>query len=236
MLKLVEASKRIQWETFTNQNTFSTQFEVNVGAVTISESMSDMILSYNTWSGIRYLNDDGDYVIGYGIGDPDDQQGQTETDSYIEWIGHVRNKQKTLRNQLPIVNITQTVFDGLMSLYLDTGTWRTVTSNEGTYDLADAVRNGNWLLVADIISRGNVNPNRRQHEARVIQLADYSASKDRNQQIIQGIQKLRTSYVNGFSNDFDKTQAEFVYYRQLGVFLPNMSNLRQRRIVAQAVT
>ena len=236
MLTLVEASRRIQWSTFAVQDEFATKFEINIGIAIVSEAMLDLMLGEKRWSGVRYANDNGVYEIGYGYGDPDNEQGQTETDAYAEWIGEVRNRQKNLRVQIPVVGITQAAFDALVSLYIDTGTWRTVEADEGTYDLASAVKNGNWLLAADIISRGNVNPKLRKKEARVMQLGDYSTSRNRNMQIIEGIQVLRKAYVNGIANEFDKKQAEFVYYRQLGVFLPGMSQLRQRRIVAQALT
>ena len=132
--------------------------------------------------------------------------------------------------------IDRTAYDALLSLYIDTGDWRRVEANEGTYDLADAVKNGNWLLAADIIARGKVNPELRKKEARVMQLADYSVNKDRNMQVTQGIQRMRKQYVAGISNEFVKRQTEFVYYRQLGSFLPGMSDLRKRRVVAQATT
>lgn len=236
MLTLVDAKRRIQWDTFTIQDTFATEFNVNVGLTSITEPMSDLILSNKKWKGIRYLNNDGAYEIGYGIGDPSDEQGYTESQAYAEWIGFIRNEQKKLRIQLPITMIPQTVFDALLSLYIDTGTWRSVVADEGVYDLAAAVKNTNWLLSADIISRGKDNPDLRKKEARVLKLADYTSDKDRNQQIIQGIQELRKEYINGIPKEFDKKQAEFAYYRQLGIFLPGMSQLRQRRIVAQALT
>ena len=235
-IRLVAAQHRIQWDTFTVQNTFAVQLLVNKGVAIISEPMIDFILSHKTWSGVRYQNSAGEYEIGYGIGDPDEAQGNTEPQSYAEWIGFVRNEQKKLQAQLPVIGISQATFDALLSLYLDTGTWRTVVADEGTYDLADAIKNSNWLLAADIISRGNINPKIRKAEARIMQLGDYSSSKDRNQQIIQGVQRLRKRYVNGLSNEFDKRQAEFVYYRQLGAFLPGMSRLRQRRVIAQALS
>jgi len=235
-LRLVEAGRRIQWDTFQVQDEYATQFRINVGIAIVSESMTDLMLSYKTWSGIRYLNEDGEYEIGYGVGDPDSRQGYTEEQAYGEWISFVRNRQQSLRNQLPVVAITQAAYDALLSLYIDTGTWRTVVAEEGTYDLADAVKNSNWLLVADIISRGIVNPDLRRAEAGVVQLGAYPTFKTRRQQRTQGVQELRKRYINGLTNEFERTQAEFVYYRQLGIFLPGMSQLRQRRVVAQALT
>jgi hypothetical protein len=236
MLNLVEASRRPQWETFTVQDKFATNVRINVGAVVISEEMLNLMLSFKKWNGARILNDDGEYEIGYGIGDTDDTQGYTETDSYSEWIGYVRNEQRKLRGQLPVISAPQTVFDALMSLYVDTGTWRTVVADEGTYNLADAVKRNNWLLAADILSRGKINTKLRKRESAVMRLADYSTSRSRSQQIVQGLHTMRTRYVNGITNEFDKKQTEFVYYRQLGSFLPGMSQLRQRRIIAQART
>jgi phage FluMu protein gp41 len=237
MLTIVAAQYRIQWETFTIQDAFAVDYRFPTNSATVSDGMADLILSQRTWTGIRKIDSvTGKYGIGYGVGDPDDVQGYTESQAYAEWIGDLHNRQKRLVAQLPLSSITQTIFDALLSLYIDTGTWRTVRAEEGTYDLATPVKNGNWLLVADIISRGKINGELRKKEARVMRLADYSFTKTRNQQVIQGVQLLRTQYVAGIANEFDKKQAEFVYFRQFGTFLPGMSQLRQRRVIAQART
>jgi hypothetical protein len=237
MLTIVAAQYRIQWETFTVQNAFAVDYRYPVRRATVSDGMKDLILSRRTWSGVRKKDPTtGKYVIGYGVGDPDDVQGYTESQAYAEWVGDLRNRQKRLIAQLPILYITQTIFDALLSLYIDTGTWRTVQAEEGTYDLATSVKDGNWLLAADIISRGKINNDLRKKEARAMRLGDYSFTKTRNQQVAQGVQLLRTQYVAGIANEFDKKQTEFVYYRQFGTFLPGMTQLRQRRVIAQART
>ncbi len=237
MLRLPDANRRIQWETFTIQDEFAVQFIINKGIAIVSEKMIDVILAEKTWNGSKTVNPDSGLIeIGYGIGDVDDVQGYTESQAYAEWVGWLRNEQRKLRAQLPINGITQTSYDALLSLYIDTGDWRRVEAEEGTYDLADAVKNGNWLLAADIIARGNVNPNLRKKEARVMRLADYSSNKNRDMQVVSGIQRLRKLYTSGITDDFIKKQTEFVYYRQLGSFLPGMSDVRQRRVVAQATT
>ena len=237
MLTFPDANRRIQWETFTVQDQYAVQIIINKGAAIVSEKMISVMLAEKTWYGTQSTNPDSGLVeIGYGIGDVDDVQGYTESQAYAEWVGWLRNEQRKLRAQLPIINVTQTVYDALLSLYIDTGDWRRLEADEGTYDLASAVKNGNWLLVADIIARGNVNPDLRKKEARVIQLADYAVNKDRDMQVIQGLRRMRKQYVAGISNEFIKKQTEFVYYRQLGSFLPGMSDVRQRRVVAQATT
>jgi hypothetical protein len=237
MLTIVPAQYRIQWETFTVQDEFAVDYRYWLGGASVSDGMENFMLSRQTWTGIRKKDPiTGKYVIGYGVGDPDDVQGYTESQAYAEWVGDLRNRQKRLISQLPILYVTQTIFDALLSLYIDTGTWRTVQADEGTYDLATPVKNGNWLLVADIISRGKINSDLRKKEARVMRLADYTSTKTRNQQVTQGVQLLRTQYVAGIANEFDKKQTEFVYYRQFGTFLPGMTQLRQRRVIAQART
>jgi hypothetical protein len=234
MLRLVEARYRTQWDTLTVQSEYKTQFLIRTGFSVVSEEMITQILGYEIWSGTRYLNDDSEYEIGYGIGDPNYEQGYTEPESYAEWVGWARNRQRALRTQLPVLSLPISAWDGLFSLFLDTGDWRRVVADEGTYDLADAVRNSNWLLVADIISRGNINRNRRQDEARVIRLADYTNNKTRDQQMLNGIRKMRKRYVNGLPTEFDRRQHEFAYYRQLNGFLPGMSHLRQKRVINQS--
>ncbi|SRR6056297_61345 len=237
LLKLVPPQFRTQWEVFTVSNDFYTKFLLPVNVITITQEMVDVIIGFKTFSPVRYETEDGEFEIGYGIGDPDDEQGYTEEQAYAEWLGYVRNQQRIVKAQIPIDKIPNSVFDALMSLYLDTGTWRTLQAAEGTYDVADAVRNGNWLLVADILMRGNVNPLLRKREAAALRLGSYSVRKTRRQQRIQGIQTLRTRYISGLRTEFERRQAEFAYYRQLnGTFLPGMSQLRQRRVVRFART
>lgn len=234
-IRLVEASRRTQWETFRVQDEFATKFLVNPGIAILSESMVEVILGFREWRPVQYVSDQG-LAIGYGRGDVMLEQGMIESEAYAEVISHFRNQQRIVRKQLPIRAIPQSAFDALVSLYIDTGTWRTVNANEGVYDLADAVRNSNWLLAADILMRGNVNPELRQAEARALYLADYTPLKVREQHRIRGLQRIRKEYVAGSLDAFQQKQAEFAYYRQLGAFLPGMTELKQRRVVAQAST
>lgn len=235
MLKTVAPENRVQWETFINQDEYATRMKFPTWGIMLSDKMADMILSYRKWQPTRYFDDDSQtHKIGYGYGDPDADQGHTEAESYAEFRGRLRNVQRTLSSQLPLTLIPQSTFDALFSLYLDTGTWRTLKADEGVYDLADAVKNAQWLLCADIMSRGIVNPEMRKLEARVLYLADYAIGKDRKQQTVQGIFELRKRYVGGIADQFEKLQAEFAYYRQFGSFLPGMSDLRKRRIKNQA--
>lgn len=236
LLNLVAAQFRTQWDVFNNQDEYGTGFLVNTGVAIFSERMVGVQLGFRSWRGVRYQDEDGVFRIGYGVGDPDLEQGMTETEAYGELISDFRNKQRIVRAQLPIFAIPQTVYDALVSLYIDTGTWRVVQAQEGTYDLQDAIRNSNWLLAADMLNRGNVNPELRKAEARVLYLGQYPFTEDRQKLVTSGIQDLRRDYVSGALGSFERKQAEFVYFRQLGVFLPTMTEAKQRRVVAQTQT
>ena len=157
--------------------------------------MVGVLLGFRDWRGVRYLDDDNNYRIGYGVGDPDAEQGLTEAEAYNELISDFRNQQRIVRKQLPVFAIPQTVYDALVSLYIDTGTWRVVQAEEGTYDMQDAIRNSNWLLAADMLMRGNVNPDLRKAEARVLYLGQYTFTKDRQKLVTEGIQDVRRQYV-----------------------------------------
>lgn len=236
LLNLVAAPFRTQWEIFNNQDEYATGFLVNTGVAIFSTDMVGLLLGYRNWRGIRYLDDNNTYKIGYGIGDPSLAQGLTETEAYGELISDFRNQQRIVRKQLPIFAIPQTVYDALVSLYIDTGTWRVVQAEEGTYDMQDAIRNSNWLLAADMLMRGNQNPDLRKAEARVLYLGQYNFTKDRQQLITEGIQDIRRQYVADTLDPFERRQAEFLYYRQLGAFLPTMPEAKQRRVVAQSTS
>lgn len=236
LLNLVDAQFRTQWDVFNNQNEYATGFLVNTGVAIFSTDMVGVLLGFRDWRGVRYLNDDNNHQIGYGVGDPDAEQGLTEAEAYNELISDFRNQQRIVRKQLPVFAIPQTVYDALVSLYIDTGTWRVVQAEEGTYDMQDAIRNSNWLLAADILMRGNVNPDLRKAEARVLYLGQYTFTKDRQKLVTEGIQDVRRQYVANTLDPFARKQAEFVYFRQLGAFLPTMSESKQRRVVAQAFT
>lgn len=232
MLTYVDADKRIQWEVYSVVDDFAARFKQAKSSIGLSNKMMAVLLSRYEYRGFRYL-DGSTYKIGYGYGDPTVVQGMTEDEAFAEWYGAIKNIEKNIVAQLPLTSIPQSVFDALFGLYLDTGTWRTVQSDDGTYNMLNAVRNANWLLIADILSRGKKNNGLRMQEAHIAKLADYVSTKTREQLSTAGLRYTRTSYAN-LTNELEKQQAEYSYYRQLGSFLPGMSDLRKRRIVALA--
>jgi len=169
--------------------------------------------------------------IGYGFGDSNNLRGYTEPESYSEWISAFRKSQHKLRNQLPLINITQSQFDALSSLYFQTGEWRRVLSTDGTYDLYSAIKGERWLLVADMIANG-MDRSARINDAKILLLGDYSVFKGRTDKRREGIQFARNQYIIGIKDSLAKKQAEFAYYRQTGgAWLPNVAESRQRMII-----
>lgn len=241
LLQYVNQEDRIAWEQFRVVNEFQTTFLQNVGAIQITQDMIDVILALRQWRGFRYTDSNDNDAIGYGIGDPFVEQGMTEDEAYAELIGYIRQKEKTLRAQLPVISIQGTVFNALLSLFIDTGTWRRVKSGNNNYDILYAVQNNNPLLLADMLATGTINPNLRKLEAEVVRLGSYTIRSSRNQKMVEGLGYIRKQYTtNAITSAQQRRQAEFAYFRQTatfgreGVFLPGMSQIRQRMILNNA--
>ena len=231
LLKAVPDSSRIQWETFAADGGFASNFLLNVGVMPLSQSMIDCIVGFKKWSGTRIGGGDGAPSIGYGRGNPDLAQGMTEDEAYAEWIAFAKGRQRAIVSQLPVVEMPQTAFDALVSLYADTGKWRTVEAEEGDYDVRHAVEGSDWRMLADMLARGRVNSSLRNAEARAVQLGRYARDRTRGELRTAGLQDIRRRHVEGlFEDSFERGQAEFVYFRETGDFLPGLTDARKRRI------
>ena len=232
MIKIVSPQYRIQWETFQPTNRFKTDFKVLTPLVTCSDELIPIVLSNSRFRMYRYTDSENNfYKIGYGYGDPSTKYGMTESEAYGEWIAEFKKKESSLQKQLPLPSITVSQFDALLSLYFLTGSWRTIESDEGTYDLSSAIKNLQWSLVADMIANGKVDRNQRQTEAKILMLGDYRTDKTRNWLRNEGVQYTRTTYIRGITDPLAKKQAEIAYYRQtMGAFLPNLTENKKREI------
>lgn len=233
-VKTVSPSFRIQWETFskTEQQKWDSEFRISTLYQTVSEEAKLLILSNNRFRMFRYLDENGIYKIGYGYGNPDKRDGYTEAEAYGDWIKELKRKENILQKQLPLLSLTQSQFDAILSLYFLTGDWKKINGVEGTYDILSAMRNNDWLTIANMLANATDNREQRLKEARMIILADYYTEKDRTWLRNEGIQYTRTQYVNTIADTLAKRQAEFAYYRQTnGAFLPNMREIRKREIV-----
>lgn len=232
MIKIVSPQYRIQWETFQPTDRFKTDFKVLTSLIKCSDEIIPIVLANSRFRMYRYKDANTDmYKIGYGYGDPDTKYGVTESEAYGQWIAEFKKKESSLQKQLSLPSITTSQFDALLSLYFLTGSWRTIESDEGVYDLSSAIKNLQWSLVADMIANGKVDRNQRQLEAKILMLGDYRSDKTRNWLSNEGVQYTRTTYIRGITDSLAKKQAEIAYYRQtMGAFLPNLTENKKREI------
>lgn len=232
MIKIVSPEYRIQWETFSNTDRFKTDFKVITPLIQCSDELIPIVLSNYRFRMYRYQDGvDNFYKIGYGYGNSNTPYGMTENEAYAEWIAEFKKKESSLQKQLPIPSITVSQFDALLSLYFTTGSWRTIESDEGIYDISSAIKNMQWSLVADMIANGKSNRTQRQLEAKILMLGDYRTDKSRNWLRNEGIQHTRTTYIRGITDNLAKKQAEISYYRQtMGAYLPNLTENKKREI------
>jgi hypothetical protein len=232
MIKIVSPPYRIQWETFSNVDRFKSDFKVLTPLVQCSDELIPIVLSNSRFRMYRYQDTVTNfYKIGYGYGNSNTPYGMTESEAYGEWIAEFKKKESSLQKQLPIPSITVSQFDALLSLYFTTGSWRTIESDEGIYDISSAIKNMQWSLVADMIANGKVNRTQRQLEAKLLMLGDYRTDKSRNWLRNEGIQYTRTTYIRGITDALAKKQAEISYYRQtMGTYLPNLTENKKREI------
>lgn len=232
MIKIVSPPYRTQWENYQPVDRFKTDFNVMTSIIKCSDEIIPIVLANSRFRMFRYVDDQSnDYKIGYGYGNPNYPYGMTEAEAYAEWISEFKKKESSLKQQLPLNSISQSQFDALLSLYFLTGSWRTIVSSEGTYDILNAVKNLQWSLVADMISNGKIDRNQRQIESRVLMLGDYNTTKSRAWLRNEGVQYARTTYIRGITDSIAKKQAEISYFRQTsGAFLPNLTDLKKTEI------
>lgn len=234
MLNSVSSNLRVQWEIFnkTEQQKWDSEFLTSVQYQTLSEEMIPIILSNSNYRMFRYLDENGNYKIGYGYSNPDKIDGYTEPEAYTDWIKELKRKEDLLQKQLPVLSLSQSQFDAILSLYFLTGNWKTIEGTEGTYNLFNAIRIDDWVTVANMLANASENRDQRLIEAKLIMVGDYTFNKTRTWVRNEGIQYTRTQYISGIDDSVAKRQAEFAYYRQTnGAFLPNMNELKKREII-----
>ena len=232
-LQNVANDRRVPWEQYNVQNEHAVNFLSNTGALTVSNEMLNVMLSYHRYRMFRYL-ENKTFKIGYGYTDPDTESGPTESEAYTHWRKAMFEKQRKLINQLPLISMTQSQFDGLLSLYADTGSWRFIQTQNGKYDLEAAIKANKWTLVADMIANGANNRDRRLAEARVIVLGDYNTSSDRVKLLRESISHTVTFYKRDLLDSVQKRQAELAYYRETDAFLPGLTNSQKKVILRLA--
>ena len=198
-----------------------------------STSMINLLLRNIGWKGHSFKDVDQVTKIGYNLAIDITGNGLTEEDAYKLWIKQFKDTERRFKEVFVLDTVSQSQYDGMLSLYYLTGDWTTVGSEVRTFKLYDYVKNRQWNYVATAMSNSGINRNMRQLEAKVIMLADYGVMKDRSLIRRQGLQEIAANYPTRMLDDTSRAQAEYVYYAMTKRFLPYMSESRQRILSSQ---
>ena len=198
-----------------------------------SPAMINLLLRKITWRGYADEDVDGIIKIGYNLTDGVDGNGLTEQESYSKWIEVFKDAERRFKEVFVLDSLSQSQYDGMLSLYYLTGDWTTVGSETRKFNLYDYVKNRQWEYVATAMVNSGPNRTMRQLESKVIMLADYGIQKDRSLIRRQGIQDIASKYPSRLLDDKSRAQAEYVYYELTNRFLPHMAESRQRILSSQ---
>ena len=186
------------------------------------------------WNGYKKTVD-GISRIGYKSIAPEDLEGNglTEDSAYTIWTEVFKDKERRFKKQLPINTLSQSQYDGLLSLYWFTDDITSVGSEDRKFRIYELIEEKKWDYVSTALILGGLKRTQRQAESKIIMLADYGQYKDRSLIKEQGIQQLLKEYSTFQLTDKQKAQAEYVYYAETRRFLPNLSESRKRALVKQ---
>ena len=162
-----------------------------------------------------------------------ESDGVTEASAYTNWIERFKDKERRFKKLLPVNSLSQSQYDGLLSLYWFTSSITTVGNDDRQFRIFDFIEEKKWDHVATAMILGGQKRVQRQAESKMIMLADYGQYKDRSLIKEQGIQQLVKEYSTFQLTDKQKAQAEYVYYAETSRFLPNLSESRKRLLVKQ---
>jgi len=198
-----------------------------------SPAMMNLMLRNIGWKGYAYKDVDNVTKIGYNLVDGVDSVGLTEATAFDKWIKNFKDAERRFKEIFVLDSLSQSQYDGMVSMYYFTGDWTRVGTEKRTFQLYDYVKNREWEYVATAMTNSGENRIQRQLEAKVIMLADYGVAKDRLLIKKQGIQEIANRYPTRMLDDRSRAQAEYVYYAETKRFLPNMAESRQRILSSQ---
>ena len=208
--------------------------EILVKDLEASENLMNYVIRTISWTGYRKTIEGVEY-IGYknSLSENLESEGLTESAAFALWIEQFKDKERRFKKILPLNALSQSQYDGLLSLYWFTSSITTVGNDDRQFRIFDFIKEKKWDHVATAMILGGRKRVQRQAESKIIMLADYGQFKDRSLIKEQGIQQLVKEYSTFQLTDKQKTQAEYVYYAETSRFLPNLSESRKRLLVKQ---
>ena len=83
-----------------------------------SENLMNYIIRTMGWSGFKKTIE-GDEYIGYKNNEPEnlESNGLTESEAFTLWIERFKDKERRFKKILPLDSLSQSQYDGLLSLY-----------------------------------------------------------------------------------------------------------------------
>lgn len=205
---------------------------IDIKNLEASEKLLNFVIRNTGWSGYK-KNIDNQIKIGYNTSVGVNGKGQTEKESYNIWIEQFKDCERRFKKLFPLKSLSQSQYDGMLSLYWFTGNFNSVGTDERNFYLLDFIKQGKWDYVATSMVHSGNNRLVRQNEAKIIMLADYGVSKDRTTIKEHSIQQLVKEYPNRMIDDVAREQAEYVYFVETKRFLPGMAESRKRLLSKQ---
>jgi GH24 family phage-related lysozyme (muramidase) len=230
---IVTEKDLIEFDLFTVKDPDATNVLIPLNELEASELSLNFSLRQTPWKGYKNTNPVTKFSqIGYGTTrELDNKLGLTEKQSYSYWIENYKNAERKFKRLFPLDFLTQSQYDGLVSLYFSTGSFDKVGTEDRKFDLVPFIKNKQWEYLATALTMSGSNRMVRQGEAKIIMLGDYGPYKDRSLIKEQGLQALRKNYPDNFTDSISIQQAENVYYAETKRFLPKMTLSRQREVV-----
>jgi hypothetical protein len=199
-----------------------------------SSKLINLKIRTTGWTGYNKVIDK-QTVIGYANRDDTLLQGNgiTEEDAFNIWIEDFKDRERRFKNTFLLETLSQTQYDAMLSMYLQTNTFNEVGSDIRMFDLREFIDNRQWNHIATAMTICGKNRLQRQADAKILMLGDYGTNKDRSLIKEQGLQVLYKEHSAGVLNQLQTEQAEYVYYAETNRFLPNMNESRKRILAKQ---
>ena len=220
----------IEFDLFTTKNTNTVNDLITIKDLEASSDLINFVLRKIGWSAFTTVKN-GITSIGYGTTNNLNGNGLTEQAAYYDFIEDFKIKERAFKRLMPLKSLSQSQYDGLLSLYFFTDTFKEVGSAQRKFSIIEYIVNREWQWVSSAIALSGENRTVRQSEAKIIMLADYGKAKDRSLIKEEGLQEIRTQYPDRIPTETARRQAEYVYYVETNRFLPKMTEARKRQVV-----
>ena len=230
----VDTKNLIDYSLFTNMDDSSTNTLVNLSDLEASDKIINFKLKLINWKGYKStLN--GVETIGYASTDTVAlaSDGIIESAAYTLYLEMFKDKERRFKKIFPLSTISQSQYDVMLSLYIATGTFSYVGTEDRKFFILDDIKDRKWDYVATALTNSGVDRLTRQLEAKILMLSDYGSYKPRSLIKEQSLQRLIKDYKTEELTDEQKAQAEYVYYAETKRFLGNMTESRKRLLVKQ---